>query len=290
MKRLMSYAIASAFLITAPALALADEGYVTGTMNLRAGPDVSYPIVDTIPAGEPVSVQGCTEDYEWCDVIWGEERGWIAGNYIEYGYNDQPVLLSGYGAAIGIPIVTFVIADYWGRYYHNRPFWGQRERWYNRPYQHHAPPRAFSGPLHDYRREGGHSRQEFRGREQVRGNVRDAPHASSGYAPHAEHHGAPAQYHNNAPAQYHNNNAPAQYHNNNAPQYHNNNAAQYHNNAPVNQGQVNHGPANHAPANHAPANHAQVNQAPANGHGQAPAAHNQGQGHHDDNKHDDHGH
>ena len=281
MKRFMSYGIASALLTFAPALALADEGYVTGTMNLRAGPDISYPAVDTIPAGEPVSVQGCTDGYEWCDVIWGQERGWVAGNYIEYGYNDQPVLLSGYGAAIGIPIVTFVIADYWGRYYHDRPFWGQRERWFNRPYEHHAPPRAFAGPLHDYRREGGHSREEFRGHEQVRGNVRDVPHASSGYAPHPQYAGAPSQYHNNVPAQYHNYNAP---------QYHNNNAAQYHNSAPVNQGQVNHGPANHAPANYAPANHAPAYQAPPNNHGQAPVAHNQGQASHGDNKHDDHDH
>ncbi len=238
--------------------ALADEGYVTGDMNLRAGPDISYPVVDLIPAGEPVSVQGCTDGYEWCDVIWGDERGWVAGNFIEYDYNNQPVLLSGYGAAIGIPIVSFVIADYWGRYYHNRPFWGQRERWFNRPYVHHAPPRAFAGPLHDYAREGVHG-------------------GHAGYAGHSAYHGAPAQYHNNAP-QYHNN-AP-QYHGNAPAQYHNNGPAQYHNNNPVNHGQTNHGPANYAPGNHA-------NQAHENNHGQAPAAHKEGQGkdHHDDNKH-----
>lgn len=143
-------------LASACTAALAEDGYVTGTMNLRSGPDVSYPPVDTIPAGSPVSVQGCTDGWEWCDVIYGDDRGWVAGNYIQYEYNDQPVLLSGYGAAIGIPIVTFAVADYWGHYYRDRPFWGQRDVWFNRPYIRRAPPPAFHGAFHDYGREHGY--------------------------------------------------------------------------------------------------------------------------------------
>ena len=119
MRRLIGFAIACA-LAGASSAALADDGYVTGTVTMYAGPDMSYPAVDTIPAGEPVAIEGCDDGYGWCDVIWGEDRGWIPGNYIQYEYNDQPVLLPAYAAVIGIPIVTFAIADYWGRYYHNR--------------------------------------------------------------------------------------------------------------------------------------------------------------------------
>lgn len=155
MKRLISSAI-SALLLGVTSSAFAYDGFATGNVNLRAGPDIDYPVVTLIPAGEELSVQGCTEGWEWCDVIYGDARGWVAGNYIQYEYNDQPVLLSGYGAAIGIPIVSFVIGDYWGHYYRNRPFWVERDRWYARPYIRRAPPPAFRGPVHDWGHDHGH--------------------------------------------------------------------------------------------------------------------------------------
>lgn len=158
MKRWMSHAIAVA-LLGATSSAFGYDGFATGNVNLRAGPDIDYPVVLTIPAGDELSIQGCTDGWEWCDVIYGDARGWVAGNYIQYEYNDQPVLLSGYGAAIGIPIVSFVVADYWGHYYRNRPFWVDRERWFARPYVRRAPPPAFGGPVHDW----GHDRAHFGG-------------------------------------------------------------------------------------------------------------------------------
>jgi uncharacterized protein YraI len=129
-----------ALLLGAPALALADQGYVTGNVNLRAGPDLDYPRIDTIPAGAPVDIQGCTDGFEWCDVIVGNDRGWVAGNYIQYSYQNQQVLVPDYGARIGIPIVVFSIATYWDRYYVRRPFYRERDRWYQRPPSHHRPP------------------------------------------------------------------------------------------------------------------------------------------------------
>ena len=56
-------------LLALPALALAADGYTTGNVNLRAGPDSGYPLIDTLPAGAPLSIQGCTSGWEWCDVI-----------------------------------------------------------------------------------------------------------------------------------------------------------------------------------------------------------------------------
>lgn len=144
MKRLTRFALATLSLTAAslafPALAQAADGYVTGNVNLRAGPDPSYPLIDLIPAGTEVDVLGCTDGWEWCDVIAYGNRGWVAGNYVEYFYQDRPVLLPAYGAQIGIPIITFVIGNYWDSHYRGRPFYRERDRWYRRPIVHRPPP------------------------------------------------------------------------------------------------------------------------------------------------------
>ena len=127
-------------LLALPALALAADGYTTGNVNLRAGPDPGYPLIDTLPAGAPLDIQGCTSGWEWCDVIFQGERGWVAGNFIQYDYNNQYVLVPQYGMQIGIPIVTFVIGSYWDSYYRNRPFYRERARWYARPMPRRPPP------------------------------------------------------------------------------------------------------------------------------------------------------
>jgi len=139
MKR-MVWPVLAALCLAVPVLAHAADGYVVDNVNLRAGPDPSYPLVDQLQAGTEVDVQGCTDGWEWCDVIAYGNRGWIAGNYIQYQYEDQEVMLPSYGAQIGIPIVAFSIGTYWDSYYRNRPFYGDRGNWYNRPYVRHAPP------------------------------------------------------------------------------------------------------------------------------------------------------
>ncbi len=138
MKR--SFGSILALLLAAPLAAQAADGVVTGNVNLRAGPDIGYPSITVIPAGAPVDVQGCTAGWEWCDVVAYGNRGWVAGNFIQYAYQNQTVLLPAYGARIGIPIVSFVIGSYWDRYYRDRPFYSQRNYWYGRPPLHRPPP------------------------------------------------------------------------------------------------------------------------------------------------------
>jgi uncharacterized protein YraI len=145
MKRLI-WLLAAAVFLAAPAVASAADGYVTGNVNMRAGPDYGYPLIVTLPAGTPVAVQGCTTDWAWCDVIAYDNRGWIAGNFIQYDYQGQPVLLPSYGARIGIPIITFVISNYWDAHYRSRPFYRQRATWYRRPMPHRPPPRPIHNP------------------------------------------------------------------------------------------------------------------------------------------------
>jgi uncharacterized protein YraI len=129
--------LALALLLCAASLsAQAQDGYVTVNLNMRAAPDSDYPLITTIPAGSAISVLGCIDDYQWCDVTAYGERGWVSGDYIEYSYQNRRVPLYGYGAQIGIPIISFIIGDYWGSHYNHRSFYRDRDRWYRQPIHH----------------------------------------------------------------------------------------------------------------------------------------------------------
>jgi uncharacterized protein YraI len=127
--------------VACPTFAQDLNGVVTSYVDLYAGPDVGYPTIAQLPAGTSVAIQGCTADWGWCDVITLGMRGWVAGTFVQYTYQNQPVYVADYGARIGIPIVAFSIGLYWGNYYRDRPFYRNRDYWYHRPYVPRPPPR-----------------------------------------------------------------------------------------------------------------------------------------------------
>lgn len=97
-------------------------------MTLRAGPDTGYPRIRTLATGTPVAARGCIDDYLGCDVVAHGDRGWVAGDYVAFEYDDRPVHVADYGARIGVPIVSFVFGTYWDQYYRTRPWCPQRDR------------------------------------------------------------------------------------------------------------------------------------------------------------------
>jgi uncharacterized protein YraI len=138
-KRLLLCAVTAAFSFTAAA----QQAQSTKWINLRAGPAQDYPLVVRMGPGTPLAVQGCTSGYGWCDVVGpGDVRGWVYAGNIAYPYQSAEVPILTYGAVIGLPIVTFAIGDYWGRYYRGRPFYGNLPRWQN----HRPPPFRPIGP------------------------------------------------------------------------------------------------------------------------------------------------
>lgn len=138
MKRLLGSALAVLSLCAATA-AFAHEGYVTANVTLRAGPDAGYPGVLRLRAGTPIGIEGCVDGWSWCDVVAGEERGWVPGAYLQEEYDGRRVLVRDYGVRIGIPVVSFVFGNYWDNYYRGRSWYGHRERWS------HVQPRYYSG-------------------------------------------------------------------------------------------------------------------------------------------------
>jgi uncharacterized protein YraI len=141
MKRLLGLAAAVLFLaLPCAGNAQVAEGYLNASVTMRAGPSPEYPPIVYLPYDTWVSVQGCLNGWEWCDVIANGNRGWVPGNYILYDYQGGPVLLPSYGARIGIPIVAFSIGLYWGAHYSHRNFYRDRNRWYHRPPPIGRPP------------------------------------------------------------------------------------------------------------------------------------------------------
>lgn len=120
-------ALALAGAMMLPAAAAAQNGQVTTTLNLRAGPGTEYPVIVTIPYGGAVSVYGCMQGWNWCDISWAGYRGWAYGSYVAYRYEGRYVAVPRYGVRLGLPILSFNFTTYANRHYRNLPWY--RDRW-----------------------------------------------------------------------------------------------------------------------------------------------------------------
>lgn len=113
----------------APQAASAESAYTATDVNLRAGPSTHFPRITTLPAGAVVTVHGCTHSWTWCDTSWRGLRGWVSAHYLEALYDRRHVAVPDYGESLGIPSITFEIGIYWDRWYQDRPWYRERDRW-----------------------------------------------------------------------------------------------------------------------------------------------------------------
>jgi uncharacterized protein YraI len=135
-----------------PAAANAEVAYTTNAADLRAGPARDYPIVAILETGLAVDVQGCMQDYSWCDVIAGDYRGWVYARNIEYSYQGANVPVIDYGSVIGIGVVSFIIGSYWQDHYAGRPWYRKLSQWSQRQSRTFTSPglprQAATGAMH----------------------------------------------------------------------------------------------------------------------------------------------
>jgi uncharacterized protein YraI len=97
--------------------------------------------VARLAPAQSFDVLGCTSGFGWCDVVLPDGlRGWVYAGSIDYVWEDRRVPLGTYGALIGVPIVAFVIGNYWGDHYRDRSWYGDR-RWWG----HRSPPPPVAG-------------------------------------------------------------------------------------------------------------------------------------------------
>ena len=128
MKHLRILAIAAAAMLGGSTLASAQEAFTTNDVNMRAGPGSRYPVVTTIPSDREVIIHGCLSNWDWCDVSWRRNRGWVFSDYLEALYRSRRIGFDEYRTYIDIPFVSFGFG-YWDRYYRDRPWFDDWDRW-----------------------------------------------------------------------------------------------------------------------------------------------------------------
>ncbi|MCP4383375.1 MAG: DUF1236 domain-containing protein [Hyphomicrobiales bacterium] len=109
----VSLAVATALVaIVANGQVLAFEAVATNNLHLRTGPGEQFPVEATIGHNDRVEVHGCLEGITWCDLNWGNLRGWAAADYIAYaGVSGVKVLPLVSKDELGIPIVNVETVD-----------------------------------------------------------------------------------------------------------------------------------------------------------------------------------
>jgi uncharacterized protein YraI len=105
------------------------NAYLLTNVNLRAGPGTEYPVIITVPNRAQIAILGCLEDYNWCDIAFEDQRGWMRSIYLSYWYNEYYYPLRDYAPQLDLQIVSFDVDAYWGEYYQDRPFYAERTRW-----------------------------------------------------------------------------------------------------------------------------------------------------------------
>ena len=171
--RVLAFVTAAGMLLSAAAWA--QQAYTTRTANVRAGPDTTFPVVAQLAPGTPLYVDGCLADYQWCDVNFGPGRGWVHTRALQSYYGSRVVPLYGYGATLGLPVVTFSLFNYWDRHYRDRPWYHDRPRYESR------------WGRNDYRYDGhrdydrrGDGRRDYYDRDRQRFDTRPQPRPNPG--------------------------------------------------------------------------------------------------------------
>ncbi|MEO7917106.1 MAG: SH3 domain-containing protein [Dokdonella sp.] len=160
---------AAGLALAIPVSAQAGSGYLSVNVNLRAGPAIDYPSVYVAPRGSAVEVYGCIDSWEWCDVSWDGYRGWVSGNYLDYGWNGRRVPVYDYGPRLGLGIISFNFGNYWTSHYRHRSWYGDRHRYERIASRHHG-----YAPRHNTRTASRYDRRDYRQdhRRDVRRDIR----------------------------------------------------------------------------------------------------------------------
>ena len=139
----LSHAALALLFVTWPAVGVAQMmATLTAGVHLRAGPDIFFPSVMILPPGAAVQVFGCEQGFNWCDVQFGLNRGWVDAAFLQAPGPRGPVIIAGSPFVSGVPVVTFSFNNYWNTWYTGRPWFGRRAFYYNHwnRFPHGRPP------------------------------------------------------------------------------------------------------------------------------------------------------
>lgn len=171
MKHLRILAFAATAMLASSTWASAQEAFTTGDVNMRAGPGSRYPVVTTIPENREVFIHGCLSNWDWCDVSWRRNRGWVFSDYLEALYRNRRIGFDEYRTFVDIPFVSFGFT-YWDRYYRDRPWFDDWDHWGDRRDRRH---RRDGDRDHDWNRDGDGDWNRNGDRDWNRTDMRDNP-------------------------------------------------------------------------------------------------------------------
>ena len=102
-KLFLTTAVAAATLAGA---ASAQTVAAAGTdLNLRSGPNSTAEIIGVIANGDEVSVTGCIESANWCQVTYKDQEGWAYGDYLTAKVGEKIEPLYPNRQSVGVAVV-----------------------------------------------------------------------------------------------------------------------------------------------------------------------------------------
>jgi uncharacterized protein YraI len=128
-----------AAVLVSTAAAEAATAYTTERLTLRAGPGGDYPRIDSVSRNTRVTVHGCVNGFNWCDISRGRMRGWVDGDELVVPFRGRRIELEDYSRRGQLPIISFRFDNYWDRHYRRASFYRDRDTWRERW-------RGWSGP------------------------------------------------------------------------------------------------------------------------------------------------
>lgn len=80
-------------------------------LNLRAGPGAMHDVIGVIKNGDEVSVTGCIESANWCEVGYDGKTGWAYGDYLTAKVGDKIEPLYPNRQTVGVTVIEAPAAD-----------------------------------------------------------------------------------------------------------------------------------------------------------------------------------
>lgn len=115
MRNALLAAMAVSLGLSGAAFAQSTSAKASTDLNVRSGPGIQYPIVGVLGRGADVSVLGCIDGLNWCEVATPNGSGWSYSDYLMVGLGDQVVPLYPNMAQVGVTVVPSpveVVAPY----------------------------------------------------------------------------------------------------------------------------------------------------------------------------------
>lgn len=106
------FATTAVAVLTLSGAAFAQTMATAGTdLNVRSGPGVQHAVTGVIPGGDEVTVNGCIESANWCEVVHGEQTGWAYGDYLaaKVGEEFQPLYPN--RQAVGVAVIEAPVVE-----------------------------------------------------------------------------------------------------------------------------------------------------------------------------------